>query len=107
MAACGKCHRHWRECVTRQRPVRRDNEPPTNHHHKDSGSASSQFIIAPKPLTAIITGGNKIYDGNTSVATVSCSLSGVIAPDVVTCAAGGATFDSSNVGSRTVTASQF
>jgi hypothetical protein len=60
--------------------------------------------ITPKTLTPAITASDKTYDG-TSAATISCTLTGVIGTDVVTCSGTGA-FDTAAVGTgKTVTSS--
>ena len=49
-----------------------------------------------------MTAANKVYDGTTA-ATATCSLTGVVGSDVVTCS-GTATFDTASVGTgKTVT----
>ena len=50
-----------------------------------------------------MTASDKVYDGNNTATITSCTLSGVIAPDVVTCS-DSATFADKNVGTWTVTA---
>ena len=49
-----------------------------------SATASATTLTA--VLTATVTAGNKIYDGTTSATVTGCTLNGVIASDVVTCA---------------------
>ncbi|MDR3459626.1 MAG: HYR domain-containing protein, partial [Verrucomicrobiae bacterium] len=78
-----------------------------------AGGATSNYLltqpataanISSAPLIPSITAGNKPYDGNTSAVITGRSLSGVFSPDDVTLIGGTATFDTSNVGGHTVTA---
>src|SRR5207249_8062156 len=56
-------------------------------------------------VTATVTIAGKPYDGTTNAALASCTLTGVIGGDVVTCT-GTATFDTASVGTgKTVTVS--
>src|SRR5204862_4319 len=69
-----------------------------------STSASTTANITAATLTPAITAANKTYDG-TSSATISCTLTGVVGADVVTCAGTGS-FASAGVGTaKTVTSS--
>ena len=53
-------------------------------------------------MTAAVTAANKVYDGTTA-ATASCTLTGAIGADVVTCS-GNATFNTAGVAAgKTVT----
>ena len=60
------------------------------------------------PVTATLTASNKTYDGTNTEpnASMSCSLSGVLAADIgkVSCVASSGTFDGVNAGAHTVTA---
>ncbi|MGE3402134.1 MAG: YDG domain-containing protein, partial [Vicinamibacterales bacterium] len=70
-------------------------------------TATDLANITPKPLTASIVAEDKVYNGN-AIATLTGTpgLSGVIAGDVVTVAAGSAAFSDKHVGTdKTVTAS--
>jgi hypothetical protein len=68
--------------------------------------ATTAANITSVSLTASITAGDKIYDGNIN-ATFTCALgNGVIGTDDVNCSGGTAAFDNKNVGTgKTVTAS--
>jgi trimeric autotransporter adhesin len=69
-------------------------------------SATSQLTIARKTVTAAVTASNKTYDGTTSATLASCTLTGVVGSDVVSCGAGPPTFDTASVGvGKTVTVS--
>src|SRR5205814_1781830 len=69
-----------------------------------STSATTTASITAATLTPAITAANKTYDG-TSSATISCTLTGVVGADVVTCA-GTSSFASAAVGAgKTVTSS--
>lgn len=62
-------------------------------------SASGTFTINRASVTAHITANDKVFDG-TNVATIAtCTLTGVLGSDTVTCAVGSATFASTGVGS--------
>ena len=68
-----------------------------------SGTANDTLVIAPATVTPSITANNKVYDGNTT-ASFTCSLTGIIGTDDVTCS-DTANFDNKNVGTdKTVTA---
>jgi hypothetical protein len=63
-------------------------------------------IITAQTVTASVTAEDKGYDGDSSATIDTCSVNGVINPDVVTCSVGSASFDDKNVGTgKTVTAS--
>ncbi len=47
-----------------------------------------------RPVTATVIAAGKVYDGTNAATITLCSLTGVVPPDVVTCAAGSATFAS-------------
>src|SRR4029077_9736123 len=67
-------------------------------------SAATTANITAATLTPAITAANKTYDG-TSAAAISCTLSGIIGSDVVTCSGTGS-FASTAVGTaKTVTTS--
>ena len=69
----------------------------------DSVSTTTANITA-KHITGSFTAQNKQYDGDTSATVLTRSLNGVISPDVITLAAGTATFSDKNVGNgKTVT----
>ena len=52
-----------------------------------------------------MTAANKVYDGTPTATVASCTLTGVVGDDVVTCSAAAATFDTATVGTgKTVTA---
>ncbi len=58
-----------------------------------------------RTLTATIVASNKMYDGNTSATIMSCSLSGVVPPDHVSCTGSNGQFDNASAGTgKTVTA---
>jgi len=77
---------------------------PTDTANYNIASKDVKINVTKRPLTASITAASKIYDGNTA-ASITCSLSGVVSPDVVTCSATSATFADKNVGiGKTVTA---
>jgi filamentous hemagglutinin family protein len=59
--------------------------------------------ITPKPVSVVIVGNDKIYDGTTA-ATVNGQFSGVVAGDSLALAYASAYFDSKNAGNRNVTA---
>src|SRR6185295_7865269 len=59
-------------------------------------TATTTAAITTRPVTPAVTAANKVYDG-TPAATTSCTLTGVLAGDVVTCG-GSATFASASVG---------
>jgi len=71
-----------------------------------SGAAAGNYTLASRrdddgkyhgrALTATVTAANKVYD-RTTAATATCTLTGVVGTDVVTCA-GTATFDTALVG---------
>ena len=66
-------------------------------------SATTTANITAATLTPAITATNKTYDG-TSTAAISCTLTGVVGSDVVTCSGTGS-FDTAAVGTgKTVTA---
>jgi hypothetical protein len=65
--------------------------------------ATATGTITQKPLTASIAANDKVYD-TTTTATFTCSLSGIVSPDVVNCTGTTANFASANVGTWTVTA---
>ncbi|MFP5234520.1 MAG: MBG domain-containing protein, partial [Acidobacteriota bacterium] len=72
-----------------------------------SATATTTASITPVSVTASVTASNKTYSGTTAATITGCTLSGVLATDSsnVTCAAGGGSFASKNVGSGiTVTA---
>ena len=56
-------------------------------------------------MTAAIAASNKVYDGTTTATITSCSLTGAVAGDSLTCSASNAAFDTPAVGTaKTVTA---
>ncbi|HEY2015817.1 MAG TPA: YDG domain-containing protein [Bryobacteraceae bacterium] len=65
-------------------------------------SASGTFSILRAPVTAHITANDKGYDGTTVAVVASCSLTGVIGSDNVTCTVASAAFASANVASGIV-----
>jgi len=70
-----------------------------------ASSGGSALTVSQKPVTPSVTASNKTYDGTASATVTSCTLTGVIGGDLVTCA-GSATFASATVGvGKTVTAS--
>ena len=74
-----------------------------NNYVLDSVSTTTANITA-KHITGSFTAQNKQYDGDTSATVLTRSLNGVISPDVITLAAGTATFSDKNVGNgKTVT----
>src|SRR5438477_4528183 len=64
--------------------------------------ATTTANITAKHITGSFTADNKVYDGNNTVTVLTRSLSGVIAPDVVTLTGGTATFADKNVGNGKV-----
>ena len=71
-----------------------------------SVSLTSMFTITPKPLTPAITASGKCYDGNVTAALTSQTLTGIIAPEVVTLSVTSSVFDNATAGpGKTVTAS--
>ncbi len=63
------------------------------------------FTITPKPLMPVITAAGKCYDRNVTATLTSQTLTGVIAPDVVTLSVTSAEFDNATAGTgKTVTA---
>jgi hypothetical protein len=82
-------------------------------HYNQSGNVT--FNPAPevienttaqqKIITASVTANNKIYNGTTSATIATCTLSGIVGSDAVTCSAASATFADKNFGvGKTVTA---
>ena len=73
-----------------------------------STSAMASASITTKAITATLTAQNRTYDGTNSEpdANMSCTLTGVLSSDTtnVTCTPTIGTFDGSNVGAHTVTA---
>ena len=64
--------------------------------------------ITPATVTGAFTAQTRVYDGTTAATIDTRSLTGVIAPDVVTLASGTATFANKNVGAgKTVTGTGF
>src|SRR3989344_2574125 len=69
-----------------------DNIDESDETNNECNLGNADYVIIEGiNATASITAENKIYDGTTS-ATTSCSLIGVVSPDVVTCSATSATF---------------
>jgi autotransporter-associated beta strand protein len=65
--------------------------------------AGFSYTVNAKAVTITgVTAGNKIYDGTTTANLTGGAVSGVLAGESVTAVAGGGTFSSANVGSRTV-----
>jgi len=73
-----------------------------------ASSDSVTFAITTAPVTVTLTAADKVYDGTTAApnAGLSCSVSGLNPADAanVACTATAGSFDSLNVGTRTVTA---
>jgi hypothetical protein len=70
-----------------------------------STTATTTAAITAVTVTPAVTAANKPYDGTTSAALSTCTLTGVLGTDVVTCT-GTATFDTAVVGAgKTVTVS--
>ncbi|MFP5237143.1 MAG: beta strand repeat-containing protein, partial [Acidobacteriota bacterium] len=72
-----------------------------------TASTTAQYTVTAVGISASVTASNKTYTGTTAATITGCTLSGVLPADSsnVTCAAGGGTFASKNVGSGiTVTA---
>ena len=68
-------------------------------------STISTGVISVKTLVASIIASNKNYNGTAAATISSCSLSGVVGSDDVSCTGGTATFDNANAGTgKTVTA---
>jgi filamentous hemagglutinin family protein len=66
--------------------------------------ATTTATITPKPVSVVIVGNDRVYDGTTA-ATVNTSVSGVIAGDELAATYQSAFFDSKDSGNRTVTVS--
>jgi hypothetical protein len=62
---------------------------------------AGQLTVNPQTVTATVTAAGKTYDSTTS-ANVSCTLTGVIGSDNVTCTVGAANFASANIGTGIV-----
>src|SRR4029077_15706686 len=81
---------------------------PTDTTDYTTAVKSVTINVNAKTVTASVTANNKVYDGATTAAIASCTLSGVLAADTghVTCAAAGPNpFSDKNVGNaKTVTA---
>ena len=75
--------------------------------HNGYGTDATQsftLTVNKATVTPSITASNKVYDGTTT-ASVTCSLTGVVGSDNVTCSAASANFSDKNVAnSKTVTA---
>lgn len=71
--------------------------PDGGNYLLSSTAAPAAANITPAPVTVTASADNKVYDGNTS-ATVTLSVSGQYAPDVVTASAGSADFDTKDAG---------
>ncbi len=75
-----------------------------------STSATTTANITAKGVTVNFTTSSKVYDATANASITSCTLVGVVSPDVVSCVSSGATasFADKNVGtSKTVTGSGF
>ena len=73
-----------------------------------NSTATTTANITSKDLTPAITAANKTYDGTTTATIATRTLTGIIAPDVVTLTGGTATFADKSVGTnKTVTGSGF
>ncbi|MGE0862557.1 MAG: MBG domain-containing protein [Vicinamibacterales bacterium] len=73
-----------------------------------SPTATTTANIMPISLFASVTAADKVYDGNTGATISGCALTGLIAPDVVTCSAASGAFSDKNVGNgKTVTLTGF
>ena len=77
--------------------------PAAGNYQLSVPTATTTANILPKTLMASITAASKPYDG-TMKASVTCSLSGVVMGDSVSCTAASASFSSANAGTWTVTA---
>ena len=71
-----------------------------------STSATATAHITTKAITATLTAADKTYDGTNTEpdAGMSCGFTGVVMGDMVTCMATNGTFNGTNVGAHTVTA---
>jgi hypothetical protein len=68
-------------------------------------TAKTTAAIGPRPVTASVTVEDKPYDGTTDATLTSCTLTGILAGDIVACT-GTATFDTPKQGKeKTVTVS--
>jgi hypothetical protein len=67
---------------------------------------TTTFAISARPITATLTAGNKTYDGTATEpdANMSCTVTGQVPGDVVTCAASNGVFNGVNAGATSVTA---
>ncbi len=80
-------------------------------HYNQSGNGTysaapeitESTTATPKSLTpSVATGVNKVYDSTNTASVTACSLTGIVAPDVVTCSATSATFADATVGTAKV-----
>jgi hypothetical protein len=71
-----------------------------------SSFGSTTFSISAKPVTATLTAIDKVYDGTATEpdANMSCTVTGTVPGDVVTCAASNGVFSGANAGSSAVSA---
>src|SRR5439155_10983511 len=72
-----------------------------------AASATASLAVNAKSVTASVTANNKAYDGATTATVATCSLTGVLGADSVSCdfSTASANFSDKNVGSgKTVTA---
>ena len=73
-----------------------------------SGTVSTTFTIAPKPVTANATAGNKAWDGTTEATVATATVDGIVTGDTVALVNGKAAFVTSDVGENIpVTFSEF
>ena len=63
-----------------------------------SSIATDTANINPKPLMAVVTVSDKLYDGTTYARLSGCSLPDVVSPDLVTCSATSASFADDDIG---------
>jgi trimeric autotransporter adhesin len=80
--------------------------PAGNYTLGANTTATTTAIISPKPVTASITAANKVYDGTDAATINSCTISGKLSTDDVSCTASNAHFASANASpsSQSVTA---
>jgi len=71
-----------------------------------TATATTTAAIIARTVTPSVTVANKVYDGTTSATLTSCTLSGVVGGEMVSCTGGTATFATASVGTgKTVTVS--
>jgi hypothetical protein len=70
------------------------------------GYVAGTVTVTPAPLIPVVTAADKVYDRTTTATITSCTLTGVLSGDTVTCTAASGAFGNANAGiGKTVTAS--